>query len=297
MMKNLFLLLLIILIFTFSPSKSLEAHNDLQIFCDGGAILVEFKTSKVLFEQDADKRWPPASIVKIMTAIIALEKGDLRDNVIFSKNAVKQPNSRVGLKEGMSVPLYSLIEAMLIKSGNDAAVAIAEHIAGSEKEFVKLMNEKARLIGMTNTNFANASGLPDDNQYSTARDLARLAIYAMGREDFRNMVCKREVEFVNEDGNGKVVLQSTNRLLGQHPLVDGIKSGYTIKSKHCLAASASFRDYRLIAIVLGTDKDKICVETSKLLDWGFAHRDPLYNVYREFEAPTSLISDDTSMED
>jgi len=295
-MKWFILAIAILVLPAFAPVES-HAAKDFSIVCDGGAILVEYKTSKILFEQEADKHWPPASITKLMTAIIALEKGDLRDDITFSFNATNQKGSKLGIKEGMSVPLYPLIEAMLVKSGSDAAVAIAEHISGSEKEFVKLMNEKAQVIGMTNTNFMNATGLPDDKQYSTARDLAKLAIYAIGREDLRTIVSKREIEFINSDGTGNTILHSTNRLLGQHPLVDGIKTGFTNKSKYCLAASACFRDYRLIAVVLGAERKNVWKETSKLLDWGFIAHDPMYPVYLEFELPINVGNDETSAEE
>jgi D-alanyl-D-alanine carboxypeptidase len=291
MMKRIIILILALTIIAVDTAES-RSREDLKIACDGGAILLEYSTSKTLFEQNADKRWPPASIAKIMTAVIALEKGDLRDEVLFSQNACEQKGRKLGINTGMKVPLYPLIEAMLVNSGNDAAVAIAEHIAGSENEFAKLMNEKARAIGMMSTNFTNPNGLPDDKQYSTARDLSKLAVYAMGREDLRNIVSKREIEFMSPDGSSNVILYSTNRLLDSHPLVDGIKTGTTSKSKSCLAASAKFRDYRLIAIVLGAERKNVWSETAELLDWGFKIHDPMYPIYWELSSP---IIDDSNV--
>jgi D-alanyl-D-alanine carboxypeptidase (penicillin-binding protein 5/6) len=254
----------------------------IKIDCLGGAILVEQKTSKVLFEQDADKRWSPASTTKIMTAIIALEQGNLSDDVVFSENATKTDGSKLKIEKGIRVPLYPLLEAMLIRSGNDAAVAIAEHIAGSQAEFVKKMNAKAQLLGMMNTHYANVSGLPDSTQYTTARDLSKLAVYAMGREEFRQIVAKRETTFISPDGTKDEIIYTTNRLIGRHPLVNGVKTGFTSASKYCLAASAEFRDYQLVSVVLGAESSQVWLESARLLDYGFAMNDPLYPLYREF---------------
>jgi len=282
-------ILFLIILATFTPSNT-QAADNFVISCEGGAILVDFQTSKVLFEQDADKRWPPASITKMMTAVVALEEGKLSDEIRFTKKATDQSGSKVGIKEGLRIRLYPLIEAMLIKSGNDAAMAIAEHVGGSEEGFVRMMNSKAKAIGMLNTNFVNPTGLPDDNQYSTARDLGRLAVYAMERKEFKKIVAQQSLQFVSPDGSEELTLFSTNKLLGRHPLVDGIKTGFTNKSKYCLVASAAFRDYRLIAVVLGAERNGVWLETARLLDYGFRKHDPLYPLYREFD---SLVIEDT----
>jgi serine-type D-Ala-D-Ala carboxypeptidase (penicillin-binding protein 5/6) len=288
MKRAISILFLLLLILSAQPYSN--AADNLAIKCEGGAILVDFQTSKILFEQDADKRWCPASITKMMTAIVALENGKLSDDIRFTKKATAQGGTKVGINEGVRIPLYPLIEAMLVKSGNDAAMAIAEHVGGSEDGFVKMMNKKAKDIGMMNTNFANPTGMPNDNNYSTARDIAKLAVYAMGREEFRTIVSKSKLEFVTPDGSEETTLFSTNKLLGRHPLVDGIKTGFTNKSKYCLAASAAFRDYRLISVVLGAERDGVWLETARLLDYGFRKHDPLYPLYREFD---SLIIEDT----
>jgi D-alanyl-D-alanine carboxypeptidase (penicillin-binding protein 5/6) len=281
-MNKLCLIITIALIILLAPVGSFGKEK-IKIDCQGGAILVEQKTSKVLFEQDADKRWSPASTTKIMTAIIALEQGDLSKDVEFTENATKVDGSKLKIEKGVKVPLYPLIDAMLIRSGNDAAVAIAEHIAGSQTEFAKKMNEKAQLLGMTGTHYINASGLPDSEQYTTARDLSKLAVYAMGREDFRRIVAKRETTFISPDGTEDEIIYTTNRLIGHHPLVNGIKTGYTASSKYCLAASAAFRDYQIVSVVLGAESNQVWLESARLLDYGFAMNDPLYPLYREFK--------------
>lgn len=286
-MIKIFSFILLLSTFVLFPGTG-DTQEDFHIDCQGGAILIEFHTSKEIYSQNADKRWPPASITKIMTSIIALEMGDLSGEVRFSENAVSQEKSNLGLKEGVRVPLYRLIEAMMVKSGNDAAVAIAEHIAGSEEEFAVLMNEKARSLGMFNTNFTNASGLPDDQQYSTARELAILCVYAMGRSEFSRIVAQSELEFVNEDATEDKTIYTTNRLIGRHPLVDGIKTGFTNKARRCLAASATFRDYRLISVVLGAEHPEIWFETEKLLDHGFELNDPMYPLYRRIKLEIPL---------
>ena len=281
-MNKLYIIIFLSLALVFIPKQS-KAQEDFHIDCQGGAILVESHTSKEIYSQDADKRWPPASITKIMTSVIALETGNLSEEVRFSENAVSQEKSNLGLHEGVRVPLYRLVEAMLVKSGNDASVAIAEHISGSEEEFAVLMNKKARSLGMFNTNFTNASGLPDDEQYSTARDLAILCVYAMGRDEFSRIVSQSELEFINEDATEDKTLFTTNKLIGRHPLVDGIKTGFTNKARRCLAASAAFRDYRLISVILGAENPQVWFESQKLLDYGFALNDPLYPLYRNFK--------------
>lgn len=288
-MNKFCLIITIALIILLAPIGSF-GKDEMKIDCQGGAILVEMKTSNVLFEQDADKRWSPASTTKIMTAIIALEQADLSREVEFTENATKVDGSKLKIEKGVKVPLYPLLEAMLIRSGNDAAVAVAEHISGSQAEFAKKMNEKAQLLGMTGTHYKNASGLPDSEQYTTARDLSKLAVYAMGREEFRQIVAKRESTFINFDGTEDEIIYTTNRLLGRHPLVNGIKTGFTSSSKYCLAASASFRDYDLIAVVLGAESEQVWLESARLLDYGFAMNDPLYPLYREFklEIPVDL---------
>lgn len=286
-MIKIFSIVLLLFTFVLFPSTG-NTQEEFHIDCQGGAILIEFHTSKEIYSQDANKRWPPASITKVMTSIIALEEGGLSEEVRFSENAVSQEKSNLGLEEGVRVPLYRLIEAMLVKSGNDAAVAIAEHISGSEEEFAVLMNEKARSLGMFDTNFTNASGLPDDEQYSTARDLARLNVHAMGRDEFSRIVAKGELEFVNKDATEDKTIYTTNWLIGRHPLVDGIKTGFTNKARRCLAASAAFRDYRLISVVLGAEHPEVWFQTEKLLDYGFELNDPMYPFYTRIKLEIPL---------
>lgn len=294
-MKKRIGIFIVLAVLLFTPSFT-NAANEIDTDCKGGAVLIEYKTSNIIYQQNAEKKWAPASLTKVMTAIVALEEGNLNDEVKFSANAAGQEKSNLGLNEGVRVPLYRLIEAMLVKSGNDAAVAIAEHIDGTESQFAERMNKKAKNLGMFNTNFTNASGLPDDDQYSTALDLANLAIYAMRQKEFSRIVSQRELEFINEDATEIKTLYTTNRLLGRHPLVDGIKTGYTNKAQHCLAASAAFRDYRLITIVLGAkSQDTLLAETEKLLDYGFEIHDPLYPLYRDFRITIPQDEEDANV--
>lgn len=286
-MKKLLVTGLILFLVLYTIDATQAEPEEIKVNCQGGVILIETKTSRILFEQDADKRWPPASITKIMTAIVALENGDFSKEVEFTNNAVSQIPTNLDVDKGVKVPLYKLIEAMLVRSGNDSSVAIAEHIGGTEREFVRMMNDKARELGMNDTNFENPSGLPNANQYSTARDLAILVTYAMNREDVRQIVSQKECQFITSDGKDYRTLYSTNRLLGNHPLVNGVKTGYTNLSRFCLAASASFRNYDLIAIVLGAEREEIWNEAARLLDYGFEMQDPLYPLYRKFD-PVSL---------
>src|SRR5690625_42935 len=151
------------------------------------AVLIEESTGRILFEKQAHERRAVASITKLMTAIIAIEQGKLEDIAIASDQAIHQEGSSIYLQEGEEMSLEDLLYGLMLRSGNDAAVAIAEHIGGSEEGFVFLMNEKARYIGMTNTNFVNAHGLDEDSHYSTAYDIAILMQYAMKNDVFKKI--------------------------------------------------------------------------------------------------------------
>jgi len=233
-------------------------------------ILLEFNSGKILAEKNPDKKVEPASITKLMTAYLvdkALESGDisLTDQVTISEKAWRMKGSKMFIEVGKQVSVDELIKGMIIQSGNDATVALAEHVAGSEQAFTEYMNHQAALLGMKNTRFQNATGWPDDEHYSTARDIALLS-QAIIRDYPESYRLYREKEYTFND----IRQFNRNRLLWSDETVDGLKTGHTEAAGYCLASSALKDDMRLIAVVLGTDSDKARTQHSQtLLNYGF----------------------------
>lgn len=233
-------------------------------------ILLDFASGKVLAEKDADKRVEPASITKLMTAYLvdkALESGDigLTDMVTISEKAWRMKGSKMFIEVGKQVSVEELIKGMIIQSGNDATVALAEHIAGSEQAFAEYMNHQANLLGMKNSHFVNSTGWPHQDHYSTARDIALLS-QAIIRDYPQTYRYYKEKEYTFND----IRQFNRNRLLWRDDSVDGLKTGHTEAAGYCLASSAKRDDMRLISVVLGTDSDKARTQNSQtLLNYGF----------------------------
>ncbi|MEW6547487.1 MAG: D-alanyl-D-alanine carboxypeptidase family protein [Bacillota bacterium] len=232
------------------------------------AVLMEWTTGAVLYARRASEKRDPASLTKIMTAIVALERGSLPEPVRVSATAAWMPGSVIGLREGEEYTLRDLLYGLLLESGNDAAVAIAEHVAGSEQEFARLMTEKARQIGALSTQFRNPHGLTEPGHYSTAYDLALITRYAMTLPLFADMVAtvQRQVSDLG-DASAAGTLHNTNRLLGVYPGMEGGKTGTTAAAGACLITSALRDGMRLISVVL--DAGDRWEDTRRLLDWGF----------------------------
>jgi D-alanyl-D-alanine carboxypeptidase (penicillin-binding protein 5/6) len=234
-------------------------------------VLIDHATGRVLAERNADQRVEPASITKLMTAYVAfraLAEGRLKldERIPISERAWRSEGSRTFLNVGDQVPAEVLLQGMIVQSGNDAAVAIAERLAGSEATFANLMTEQAKQLGMKNSSFANATGLPDPALYTTARDIAILS-RAMIREfpQFYRWYSQREFVWNNiRQGN-------RNGLLYRDPTVDGIKTGHTDSAGYCLASSAERNGTRMIATIFGTESPKAREDASAaLLNYGFA---------------------------
>ena len=233
-------------------------------------ILFEPQSGAVLLAHNADERLPPASLTKMMTAyVLDYEVGQgnvsLEDTALISVNAWRTGGSRMFVREGTRVRLQDLLRGIVIQSGNDASVAVAEHLAGSEDTFADVMNQHARRLGMSNTQFMNATGLPEEGHYTTARDLALLSraiIY-----DFpEQYVINAEKSFTY---NG-IEQFNRNRLLWLDPTVDGLKTGHTSEAGYCLAATAVRDGMRLIAVIMGARSEQArASETSKLLNFGY----------------------------
>jgi serine-type D-Ala-D-Ala carboxypeptidase (penicillin-binding protein 5/6) len=235
-----------------------------------GYILLDFNSGEVLTEKEADTPMDPASITKLMTAYAVfseLRKGQmaLTDLVTISERAWRTGGSRTFIEVGTRVSIEDLIRGMIIQSGNDASVALAEHTAGSEAAFADLMNEYARRLGMANTSFRNATGLPAEGHYSSARDIAILAS-AIIREfpEFYQLYSEREFTFNN------ITQRNRNQMLWRDPSVDGMKTGMTDAAGYCLVSSAERDGMRLISVLLGTSSAKARADaTQSLFNWGF----------------------------
>ena len=231
------------------------------------AVLLEATTGTILYARNEHVRRAPASTTKIMTALIALERGDLRSLVTVGPRAGATPGSSVGLRPGDRLSLGELLQGLMLSSGNDAGVAIAEHVAGSEEAFVRLMNIRARDFGAFHTSFRNPHGLPAPGHYTTAFDLALITRYALQNPAFARLVRTREEELQWAAGERRLALANTNRLLWSFAGADGVKTGTTSEAGHCLVASATRDGRRLIAVVLrSADRWR---DAAALLEYGF----------------------------
>lgn len=232
-------------------------------------ILIEADTGKILYEKNAETRMYPASTTKIMTTILALEKGRLEDIITVSENAARTGGSSMELASHDRVALGDALYGVMMVSGNDAAVATAEHIAGSVDAFAVLMNEKAQKLGAVRTHFANSCGLPNPQHYTTAHDLSRIAAYAYQNPVFRQMIATKFKELSWREKQKPILLENTNLLLGNYQGINGMKTGYTEAAGECLVASAERDGINLIAVVLHAAKDYRWYEAAALLDYGF----------------------------
>lgn len=225
---------------------------------------------RVLWARNPSGHRSIASITKIMTAVVAMERGNLSDKVTIPSQARRVGESTSYLEAGDELTLSELLEALLVKSGNDAAFAIAIHIAGSEEAFVKLMNEKAAELGLSDTRYTNAHGLDHGDQYSSAADMGVLARYAMMKPEFRRIVGQKNAS-IRTVGRAMPV-ENTNLLLGNYEGANGVKTGWTGKAGYCVVDSAKRGDVELYAVVLGTSSElQRFRDARELLDWGFAH--------------------------
>lgn len=238
------------------------------------AVLIEARTGKVIYAKDAESRLYPASTTKMMTLLVALEKGNLADVVTVGPHAAGTEGSSMELEAGDRLRLEDLLYGIMLVSGNDATIAVAEHVAGSVGEFTVRMTKKAAEIGAKNTQFANSSGLPDPAHYSTAHDLARIAAYGYRNPLFREIVSTKERKVEWFDPDKELLLENTNHLLWSYPGSIGTKTGYTKVAGECLVASAERDGLQLIAVVMHSDTDQRWSEAAALLDYGFERVNP-----------------------
>ncbi|HBW36931.1 D-alanyl-D-alanine carboxypeptidase family protein [Desulfosporosinus sp. BICA1-9] len=238
------------------------------------AVLMDVVTGDVLFSKQAHKQRPPASTTKIMTAILGLELGRPDEIVTVSPKAAVVGESSLYLDPGEKINLYELITGALVRSGNDACVAISEHIAGSEEQFLKWMNRKALALGAQNTHFVNTNGLPRKEHYSTAYDLALMARYGLQIPQFVSITRLKETEIHFIEPDVMMDLRNTNKLLWNYPYADGVKTGTTTAAGKCLVASATKEGRQLLVVVLNAP-DRFG-DAKKLLEWGFQNTETVH---------------------
>jgi len=215
------------------------------------ACILDQKSGRVLYAHNEQARLPMASTTKVMTALLAIEHGNLADRVVCSENAFGVSGTSIYLQKGETLSLEEMLLGLILSSGNDAAVAVAEHIGGSHDGFVDMMNARAREIGAKNTHFANPHGLPDDNHYTTAYDLALIAREAMENETFRRIVSTKRVNIPWEGRTYQRQLNNKNKLLSVYEGATGVKTGFTSKAGRCLVFGARREGLELIGAVLG----------------------------------------------
>jgi D-alanyl-D-alanine carboxypeptidase (penicillin-binding protein 5/6) len=248
-------------------------------------ILMDAKSGQVIVEHNADESLPPASLTKMMTVYIAAEELkknniSLDDSVPISVKAWKMGGSKMFVREGTRVPVEDLLKGIVVQSGNDASVALAEYIAGSEDAFADLMNQHARQLGMNNSHFVNATGWPAEEHYASAGDLARLA-RAIIRKHPEQYALYSQKSFTYND----IKQNNRNQLLWRDPSVDGMKTGHTEEAGYCLVSSAEQDGVRLVAVVMGTDsEDARARESMKLLTYGFR----FFDTYTAYSAGDTL---------
>lgn len=267
------ILILLMINFLFIPVVSAE---DLKLAENAkSAILIEASTGEILFEKNADERLVPASMTKMMSMLViieAIENGDLKWNqeIQVSENASSMGGSQILLETGEKMSVRDLFKGVAIASGNDAVVALAEAVAGTEDAFVQKMNDKAKELGLKNTNFKNPHGLDTANHYSSARDMSLIAKELVKHEKVLEFTSVYE-DYLRENTDRKIWLVNTNKLVRFYDGVDGLKTGFTEGAGYCLTATAKKDGMRVIAVVMGEADSKMRnQEVSEMLDYAFA---------------------------
>lgn len=223
-----------------------------------------------LASQEAEEERPMASTTKIMTALITMKYGDMDDTVTVSQRAADVGEAEVGLVAGERLPLRLLLTALVIRSANDAAVAVAEHIGGSVDGFVEMMNAEAEAMGLEHTHFENPHGLDEENHYSSAGDLLQMALAAMSYPEFRRMATTQRARFPDTPDGTERVIETTNMLLDTYPGAIGVKTGYTGRAGLVLVAGATREGRTLFSVVMGSNGRRAHFsDAGTLLDWGY----------------------------
>lgn len=262
-------ILLGITLFTGAGTGWTKTVSEPKVSADA-ALCMERTTGKIVFEKKPDKPVHPASITKIMTAIVVLEGADINEIVTIPPETVRvRMGSTMGLRTGQVISLKDLVKAALITSANDSTVALGVHLAGNQKLFVEMMNTKAWLLGLTNTNYVNTNGFSVPGHLTTAREQVLLARYCLQNEDFAKIVATKadSITITTKGKAQRIDIRNTNRLLHSYPGVAGVKTGTTTRAGNCLLATSTRNGRQLITIVLKS-RDRY-QDTIKLMDYGF----------------------------
>lgn len=259
------------------------------------ALLMEMDSGTILYEKNAHQKLPPASITKIMTLLLimeAIDRGELKltDTVRTSEHAASMGGSQIFLQAGEEMTVEDMIKGIAIASGNDASVAMAEHIGGTEEAFVAKMNKRAKELGMHNTHFVNSNGLPAPDHYSTAYDIA-----IMSRELLKHELITKYTgiyqDYLRKDSDNPFWLVNTNRLVRFYEGVDGLKTGYTSEARYCLSATAKRNNMRVIAVVMGEPDTKTRnSEVAAMFNYAFNHY-RVFPIYKKGETVEQLTVD------
>ncbi len=260
------LLAIVFCTLVFVASFGLAYADDPIAISAKGVCVMDADTGKVIISRNADLRLPPASCTKVMTAIITLERAKMTDTFRVSPRAATMSPSKVYLKPGDQVTVEALLYSLLLKSANDSASVLAEGVAGTELEFARMMTEKAHQIGAVDTNFSNASGLPVNDHYTTAYDLALILRYAMHDERFM-AISSTKFATLNMGEKEKTLLKNHNKLLWFYDGAGAGKTGYTLAARHCYVGEANCSNTRLIVAILHSSD--LWGDTKKLMDEGF----------------------------
>ncbi|MFC5650862.1 D-alanyl-D-alanine carboxypeptidase family protein [Paenibacillus solisilvae] len=234
-----------------------------------GVALIDVESGRLLYSSNGDKPMKIASLTKIMTAIVAIEHGKLSDMVKTSVRAAGREGSSIYLKKGEEMSLQNMLYGLMLRSGNDAATAISEHVGGSEEGFVHMMNDKAQMLGLTNTQFMNPHGLDAEGHYSSANDLAKLTAYALKNPTFKAIVKTKVKTAPNPNDEWDYSWKNKNRMLTMYEGADGVKTGYTKQALRCLVSSATRNGQQLAVVTLNDGDDWL--DHQKLLNWGFSN--------------------------
>ncbi len=293
-MKNLFrkitstLVVLTLMCFVVSAQNMVDTQNNVNLALNSeSACLMESSTGKILFEQNADEKLEPASVTKIMSLLLIMEALDdgvisLETQVMGSEHASSMGGSQIWLEVGEQLSVNDMLKAIVVASANDCTVAMAEHLAGSEEAFVDKMNQKASTLKMENTHFSNCTGLPTENHYTTARDIAIMTRELLKHDTIFNYTSI----WMDSLRGGQMDITNTNKLIRFYNGANGMKTGFTSSALYCLSATAKRGDMQLIAVTMkGQTSDKRFQDAKKLLDYGFAN----YSIYKaKTEIPTEL---------
>lgn len=286
--KRGYLLIFTLIIFLLTSNMTISFAQGGPNITSPNGVLIDYETGEVIFDKNAHQKAYPASTTKVMTAILVLENGNLDDKVTIDYDLYVDGSSMYLLK-GETFTVKELLEALLIRSANDAAEALAKHIAGSVEDFVKMMNLRAKELGALNTNFTNPHGLPDENHVTTAYDLAMMAKHAMGFELFREIVKTTMLVFEPTEQTPETrYYRNTNKFLWgtgranqifydgkyiniKYDIIDGIKTGYTGAAGNCLISSGVRDGHRLISVILGAEGVNVYADSRALIDYGHSN--------------------------